>query len=230
MLVLVHSPLTGPLVWEPAEAELQHRGVRATIPDVADHPSGTGPFWRQHAGSVARTLRGAGDEPLVLVAHSGAGQLLPAIAAAVGSRVAGYVFVDAGIPEDGKSRLDQMREEDPESARELEAHLRSGGRFPEWTDEQLRDVVPADGLRRGLIEQLRPRPIEFFTEPIEVPAAWPEASCGYVRLSPPYDPVLARAVASGWPTRSLDAGHFHMLVDPRETVTAILELLDDLAG
>src|SRR5207245_2657425 len=111
---------------------------------------------------------------------------------------------------------------------EFERHLRAGGRFPDWTDDDLRRVIPNDGLRRGVHEELRPRPLEFFVEPIRVFEGWPDAPCGYLRLSAAYDPALARANALAWPTRSLDAGHFHMLVEPRATVEAILDLLQEM--
>jgi hypothetical protein len=231
MVVLLHSPLTGPLVWDPAAEELARRGIHASVPEVADHPSATGPFWQQHARSVARSLRGVdAAEELVLVGHSGAGQLLPAIRASLGRGVAVYLFVDAGIPENGVSRLDQIRAEDPAMADDLRSLLEQGGRFPEWTNEDLRDIVPADGLRRGLVEGLRPRPLGFFTEPIEVFDGWPDAPCGYIRLSAPYDPALMIARKLGWPTRELDAGHFHMLVEPREVVDVMLDLLAEMRG
>jgi hypothetical protein len=229
MLALVHSPLTGPFVWQPAVQELARRGIDAIVPEVADHPSSTGPFWEQEARSVARSLRGI-EGPVVLVAHSGAGALLPAIREAADVALSGYLFVDAVIPRDGVSRLDLIRSESPEWAQELQEYLEAGGRFPQWSDDDLRESVPVDGLRRGLLEEIRPRALPFFVEPIRVAATWPDAPCGYLRLSEPYDPLLEWAAKNGWPTTSLEAGHFHMLVEPREVVDALLELLDRLSS
>jgi pimeloyl-ACP methyl ester carboxylesterase len=226
-LALVHSPLTGPFVWQPAMQDLARRGVGAVIPEVADHPSATGSFWEQESASAARSLRGI-DGPIVLVAHSGGGALLPAIRERTGG-VAGYLFVDAVIPRDSTSRLDLIREEAPEWAEELEGHLSSGERFPTWTDEDLQEVVPERGLRRGLIEELRPRPLAFFTEPISVFAEWPDAPCGYLRLSRPYDPLLEDATRRGWSVAAIEAGHFHMLVDPPAVVDAMLGLLEAMS-
>src|SRR5213594_4418250 len=167
MYVLVHSPLVGPLSWQRFVEELARRGIEATIPEVSDHPSSTAPYWEQHARSVARSLRRIPpDEPMTLAAHSGAGPLLPAVVQALGRPVQACLFVDAGLPGDGASRLDGIRRESPEWAAELEAHLRSGGRFPEWTEDDLRDVIPVDGLREGILAEVRPRPLAFFTEPI----------------------------------------------------------------
>ena len=53
-----------------------------------------------------------------------------------------------------------------------------------------------------------------------------EFCCGLLRFT---QGALRRAREEGWPTRSLDAGHFHMLVDPAEVVDEILALLGQLA-
>ena len=228
MLALVHSPLTGPFVWQLAEQELSRRGVEAVVPEVAEHPSSDRPYWEQEANSAARSLR-AIEDPIVLVAHSGAGALLPPIRERLPVSVSGYLFVDAVIPEDGKTRLEMISEDAKEWAAELRRHLEQGGRFPEWEDDELRDVIPNSGIRRGLIEDLRPRPLRFFTEPIPAFDGWPDAPCGYVRLSPPYDPLLEEAGKRGWPRAALDAGHFHMLVDPPAVVDAMLGLLEAMS-
>ena len=55
-LALVHSPLTGPFVWEPAAAELARRGIDSTLLEVADHPSASGPFWEQESRAAARSI------------------------------------------------------------------------------------------------------------------------------------------------------------------------------
>src|SRR5205807_2849685 len=97
-------------------------------------------------------------------------------------------------------------------------------------DDDLRPIIPVDGLRRGVLDELRPRPLEFFIEPIAVPSTWPDAPCGYVRLSPPYDPAFEGARSLGWPTRSMDAGHFEILVQPRVVIDLVLELIEEMRG
>jgi hypothetical protein len=229
VVALVHSPLVGPLTWKPVAEELRRRGVEAAVPVLEDGETAGAPSWRWHAESVARALAAIPESrTLILAGHSGAGPLLPAIRQAIGRAVAGYLFVDAGFQSDGESRLDAMGGESPQFAAQLEDHLAAGGRFPEWTDDQLRDIIPDDDLRRGVLAELRPRTLPFFQEPIPVFAGWPDAPCGYIRLSPAYDGLAAHARAAGWPGRSFDAGHFHMLVDPPATAGAMLELIGEL--
>ena len=160
-----------------------------------------------------------------MVGHSGAGPLLPAIGREIGRPIAAYGFVDAGIPADGKSRLDLMEAEDPPFARDLLQHLTAGGRFPEWTEDDLSSIVLDATLRRQLLAELRPRPLAFFTEPIPVFAGWPDAPCTFLQFSPAYDVPARQAREAGWPYHHLAAGHFHMLADPAAVAGAILDLI-----
>src|SRR5690349_18168948 len=93
-LVLMHSPLVGPLTWRPVAARLRALGHAALVPALADDETDPTPFWQQHAGSVARGMRAlAGDSRPWLVGHSGAGALLPAVRQLWDRPVGGYCFV-----------------------------------------------------------------------------------------------------------------------------------------
>src|SRR4051812_34907571 len=114
LFVLVHSPLAGPLTWAPVAAELRRRGFDAVVPALREREVSGTPYWRQHVDAVVRALAPFPSErPLILAGHSGGGMLLPAIREISLRPVARYLFADAGIPEDGKSRLDLFG--DPEA-------------------------------------------------------------------------------------------------------------------
>jgi pimeloyl-ACP methyl ester carboxylesterase len=226
VVALIHSPLAGPLTWSLVAVRLRESGIEARTPGLRDSAESDAPYWRQHAESVAEALQAIPpDRPLILVGHSGAGSLLPAIRQAAGHPVAGYIFVDAGLPHDGRSRLDEMEAESPEYAAELREHLVSGGRFPEWSDDDLRDILADERLRRQLVAELRPRALDYFTEPVPVISGWPDAPCSYIQLSPAYARPAAEARHASWPVRTFDAGHFHMLVDPDAVAAALQELM-----
>lgn len=222
--VFVHSPLVGPFTWSLVAGELQRRGAEVLTPALRDPAAPSAPFWQQHAESVAAALRALSSERApILVGHSGAGALLPAIRAASGRPGAGYIFVDAGIPQDGESRIGA-----PGSAfaGELRALYAAGGRFPNWSDAGLAAIVPNAAIRRRLLDDLRPQPLAFWEEPIPVFSGWPDAPCAYLHLSPAYDEPAAQARAAGWPVRSMPAGHFHMLVDPAAVADTLLDLAE----
>jgi hypothetical protein len=215
MYILIHSPLVGPLTWSRVADEMRARSLKVLVPTLEDSASSRDPFWKQHAASVARAVSPTPqDTPVLLVAHSGAGPLLPAIRRSIPNPVRAYVFVDAGIPRDGATRLELMKSEDPEWAGQFQSLLEQGGRFPDWSFDDLQEIIPDEKLRRQMVSEIRPRGVSFFTEPIPVFTGWPDAPCVYIRFSAPYDTSAAQAMASDWLVHDLDAGHFHMLVNP----------------
>ena len=226
-MMLLHSPLVGVESWGELAAALERAGAEAmAVPVAGDERA---PFAEGYVrGAVDGVLEAAPAGPVVLVGHSGSGPLLGAIGSRLRGRrrpVAGYLFCDAGLPRAGASRLDLLAAEDPAMAAAFRTELERGGRFPEWGDAELAPLVPDPGARAALLGSLRPRGLEFFTEPLPATAGWPDAPCGYLRLSGAYEPWTEEATARGWPVATLDAGHFHPLVDPDGVAAALLGVL-----
>ena len=221
--VLVHSPLVGPSTWRPVAEELERLGRPAQVPDLDGALETAGPHWLRHARAAAAAVRPlpSGSRP-VLVGHSGAGVLLPAIRTEAGRPVAAYLFVDAGLPRAGTSRASGGF---ARTLRELHA---AGGRYPSWTDDDLRELVPDPERRRQLLSEMRPQPPEFWAEAPPVPRGWPDAPCAYLRFTPnpAYDAAAAAARRRGWAYRELPGGHFHALVAPGEVAAALVGLAE----
>jgi hypothetical protein len=133
------------------------------------------------------------------------------------------VFVDAGLPGQDKTRLGLMKAENSEWAKEFQAYLEEGGSFPNWSFDDLKDVVPNESVRRQLVNEIQPRALDFFTEPIPVPEDWPDADCVYILFSEPYQKAALEARSLGWPVYELAAGHFHMLVNAKAVGDLIME-------
>ena len=229
--VLLHSPLVGPFTWEPVQKVLVEQGLRVMMPALWDDPDSALPYWQQHADSVSKDLAQIPEQQkVILVAHSGAGPLLPAISQKLTHPIFSYVFVDAGIPRDGLSRLDLMKLEDAEWAEQFHQSLLKGEVFPTWTENDLKEIVSDAESRQKLVAELRPRSLPFFTEQIPVQAGWPDAPCIYIKFSESYEWDSTHAKQAGWPVYAIDAGHFQMLVDPVAVadllVTVVQNLLD----
>ena len=224
VFVLIHSPLVGPLTWSRVAEDLRRRRRVAVVPALTnDDEHARVAYWQQEVEAIrGQLVKVPQDRPLILVAHSGAGALLPAARAAIPHRVAGYVFVDAGLPHPGQTRLEEMRASVPELAEELHRHLAAGGRFPEWTDEDLRAEIPDDRVRAALLAGLQPRGLDFFEEPLPHVAGWPDAPCSYIQTSSGYAGAAEAARRAGWLVQTIEAGHFHMLVDPEAVARALL--------
>lgn len=191
------------------------------------------PFWKRHAEAVADCLRSLPrSERIVLTAHSGAGPLLPAVCRQVEHAVVGYLFVDAGLPgPDGASRLELL--ESSGTAKRLRDRV-TEGLLPVWTDlfdlteEMVHELIPDAGLRRDFIQELRPTPFAVYDEPLPVFSRWPDAACGYVKFSPPYEREAQRGRRNGWRVLYLPGSHFHMLVEPHKVGDALVHLVGDM--
>jgi len=227
--VLIHSPLVGGLTWTLVAEQMRQRGYSVIVPILSDLEISKDPYWKQHADSVAQALI---DIPpgtnVILVAHSGAGPLLPIIRQNIPNRIRAYVFVDAGIPRDGATRLDLMKSEDPGWAKGFEESLQSGEQFPKWSSDDLREIVPDENLRKRLVAEIHPRGLDFFTEPIPVFHGWPDAPCVYIQFSAPYERPAAQGRQAGWQIYKLSVGHFHMLVDASAVTDIIFEAVHGL--
>jgi hypothetical protein len=228
---LVHSPLVGPFTWRPAQRELQARGQRAIVPSLLEVLEDSSGFAGAVAETVERQVRErAHSGDLYLVLHSAAGAFAGAVREGVSAPVAGYVFVDARLPEDGVSLSAQDADE---AVRERRAMAREG-MLPPWSawysPDVIAQVLPDPEVRSLFVSELRPIPLGLFEEPLQVASGWPDAPCGYVQLSEFYQPQAEAARAAGWPVIEAELGHLHMLVRPGEVVDLILGMADRLKG
>ena len=220
---LIHSPLVSPYTWAATAAALQQRGHAARVPDLRDTP-GAGPYWQQHCASAAAALAGwETATPLVLVAHSGAGALLPSLGRALGRPLAACLFVDAGWPVGGQSRLETFG---PADRPAFEAFLNEGGRFPAWSADDLAPILPDPAVRARLVAELRPRGLDYWTEPLPLIVGWPDAPLGVLRYTATYAPDAAQAAAHGALVRERAAGHFEMLAQPEVVAAELIALAE----
>lgn len=226
--VLIHSPFVGPLTWERTARRLAERGHVAVTPALnAGEPRS--PNWPYYAGRVANAVREvAHDAPLVLVAHSAAGLLVPAGCAALEGRpILSCVFVDAALPREGASLVELIPAGVGITMDQLRAQAQDGLLPPwgtGWPDDLWRQLIPDDELRKRFIDELRPAPLAVYEEHPPTVAGWPGMACGYLRFSPLYASAEAQARSAGWRTRALAGGHLHMLVDPAAVADAVIDL------
>lgn len=212
---LLHSPFLTAVSTRPLAAALQALGHDAVAVSVTDD-EGAAPI-SAYAHSAADQLIGP---PLVLVAHSGAGPLLPVVAARrEHGGVLGAVLVDAtppGLP--GETRLAALHRADPRTGTAVARALYAGGRQPVWPAGELAALAA-----RG--ERLRPRALAWFAEPIPVPATgWAELPWTYLQTSAAYDAAAATAEAAGRPVLRRSEGHLALLEHPGAVADDVVTL------
>jgi hypothetical protein len=194
--VLVASPFTGPFAWSRVAPALRERNRLVEVHGVDAEIDG----------------------PVVLVAHSGAGPQLPALAADR-CDVVGMVLVDALLPHPGRSWSQTV----PETfAAKLKAGAVDGKLAPWprwWGDERMRDLIADDDLRDAFVRACPAVPVTVIDE---VMPELSEPSAVFVQLSETYAPETAASRDRGWPVLVLDAGHLAVLTRPVEVVEALL--------
>jgi hypothetical protein len=214
--VLVHSLLLGPLTWAPVAARL----ATAVVPSLvgvagADDP----PFWPRVAAEAGQAIsRLPREQPVIVVAHSNAGLLVPVIVQASPRPVAGCVFVDASLP----SRTGPTPAASPERLSFLRGQV-TEGRLPPWTawwDPDDVALLFPDPQTASAVSAEQPRlPLSYYEQRIPAPAGWDHRPCGYLLFGPPYDRMAREARDRGWEVDQVAGRHLHQLVDP-DTVAA----------
>jgi hypothetical protein len=213
--LLVHPPLLGPAVLGPLAAELRGRGHAVAVPDLRATVSEA----RGWPERWTRAAAGAGPADVVL-GFSGAGVVLPAVAAAAGA--GDVVWVDALVP---------ARSGWTEAGADIRALIAplvgEDGRIAEWTTwwgpGVFDELVPDPGLRAAIRAEGHRLPADFYDVAVPVPDRWPEVGARYVQLSAAYDGAAAEARARGWPVTGDGAGaHLDIATDPSR-VAALLD-------
>jgi pimeloyl-ACP methyl ester carboxylesterase len=219
-LLFVHSPVVGPSTWIYTAEVLQQNGFGCIVPDLTGVGTTGPPYYPKYAKAAGAAVDD-GVDPVVLVGHSAAGALLPAVAEAVGERTTGAVFVDAMLPQPGRSWFDTA----PPG---LEAQLRglaTDGVLPpyhEWFPPgALADWVPDPMRRRRLIADIPRMPLAYFDEPAPRAQFAESVACAFVRLGAPFDGAADKAQRLGWWVARRDWDHLRMLSNPEAMADVI---------
>lgn len=219
----MHSPLLSPAFWGPVAAVLHGSGQFVLTADMSSAlAKGHG-----YADAQAALVASAVDCDMVrLVAHSGAGPVLPAVAERLRGRgvtVSDSVFVDAGLPHPGHSRFAVL----PEPAVAHLLNMIVDGWLPPWPSwwlpEDLREMVSDAGLRRQLIAACPQLPVGLFSEPMPAGDQIAMGRLRFCRLSSTCDAAADQAARDGWEVTRMAAQHLAPITDPEPVADAIQE-------
>lgn len=217
--VLVHSPLVGPATWRWCAEALSTAGHETVVPDLraaaaSGHPDAV---ISTTAAAIPRDWAAA-----VIVGHSGAGSLLPAVAAKLGRRTARMVFVDAGLPPcEGRvmpsaAFLERLRA------------LAVGGDLPKWStwwgDGVMESLVRARHRRIDLEAEMVEIPLAFFESAFGVPAGWCDTAAAFLLLSESYRADAERARTLGWPMIERLGNHLDIVNEAEAIAGSIIDL------
>jgi hypothetical protein len=224
-VALIHSPLVGPATWRGAAQGLRALGYpRVETPDAS--------AWEveppYYGGLASRITAGLDGGPWVVVGHSGAGGLLPAIAEALPGGAGMMIFVDAVLPHPGKAWVDTA----PPALSPMLRERAKGGFAPAWPDwfpaGVLGRLLPNREVRAAFEGEARPVPMAYLEE--RAPAtANAQASRGYLQLSQGYEAEADAAAAAGWTVAREALHHLAMITEPDKVAAALHRLIEALS-
>ena len=207
----MHSLLLGPASWAPVAQRLRARGATVVVPSLVSVADAEPPYWPAAVDLVSRAV--PAGRPVVVVAHSNAGLLVPVVAASSPAPVAACVVVDAAVPaREGAS---------PTGSPQRLSFLRdrvTDGRVPQWTDwwadRDLTSLFPSPSAREAVTAEQPLLPRAYYEQAVPAPAGWDDRPCSYLCFSAAYRPLADEAAERGWTVAHLLGEHLHQLVDP----------------
>lgn len=213
-LLLLHSPLVGPATWSALAPALQASGHDVAVPDLRPALREGAPYYANLAALIGAVV----DRDSIVVAHSGAGALVPML-----EPLRGAVFIDALLPHPGESWFAGVP---PELGNRLRG-LAKDGMLPPWhawwPKGALERLLPDRTLGTAFLGEQEELPLGFFEEPApDVPLT---AASAYLQLSEAYAADADSAEEAGWPVLRLKLHHLAAMTHPAVIVDALAILL-----
>lgn len=227
--LLLHGAWHGAWCWERVIPRLESQGHRATalcLPGMgerADELTAAIDF-SCHARAVAEEVRGFERKPIV-VAHSYAGAVVQLACEDVAGSVAGIVFLDAAILEDGERMMDLVP---PKTAAERIREAKERGGVATMFAPAGRKFGLSDEDDIAYVEaRFTPQPLATYLEKVRLRRGPndPPPSIYVTCTQPRYLPLSSsrdRAIGYGWPQLEVAAGHDCMVSEPELTVDVLL--------
>ena len=219
LFVLLASVFLGPQAWEPVAEALRAAGKDAVVSPAESTmvpPATAGEAVALYVGSIPP------DRECVLIAHSNAGNFVPAVVFA--RSVTAIVFVDSVIP--GASGIQDVAP--PKLIGRLEQLADPEGDLPRWTswfdEDDVAQLFPDASTRSEIESRLPNVPLSFVRSPLVVERGWDDIPTAYIAFGSTYAAEMQKAQEQGWPVRQLAGLHLHMLDAPHQVARMIIEL------
>lgn len=176
-----------------------------------------------HIQDVVAVLESEELRQVTLIGHSYGGMVITGVAARAAARIGHLVYLDAFVPEAGRSLLDYVGER-AAAMRELAATQGEGWKVPSFPPE--RYGVTSQRDTEWLTKHLRPQPLRTFEQPL--PAAGGERlKRTYIYCSKPamgaFDQFAERLRDDRkWTFHEMKTGHDAMVTAPGELARILM--------
>jgi pimeloyl-ACP methyl ester carboxylesterase len=227
--VLIHGAFHGGWCWRRVGDLLAAAGARVFAPTMTglgerahllNDTVGIETFFRDVIGVIeAEEL-----SDIVLVGHSFGGAVITGVADRVPERIAQLVYLDAVVPQNGRSALACLPEET--QAIRLRTAQAAGGLTIPLPTETMFDLPPGPD-RDWVARRITPHPLAAYTDPIHLDhPVGNRLPCVYIRCTDPVYPAVVPSydrirAEGGWTLVDIATGHDAMITAPE----ALAELL-----
>tara|TARA_Y100001934_G_C12359243_1_gene779754 strand:- start:354 stop:1073 length:720 start_codon:yes stop_codon:yes gene_type:complete len=225
--LLIHGAFHGGWCWQFVAERLALEGFTVLTPSL----SGMGTETDQdptevsldtHITDVCSIIESQKLHDVTLVGHSYGGMPITGVADKMPERIRTLIYLDAMVPENGKSALD--------------IRFPSGRHFPTIDNSGLIPPVKARAFNlsgqeeKWVDRQLQPQPPKTVNQPIRLEGAWEQVSRKiYLRATRYEAPWFDRFVSEkssdpAWETYSYPWGHDMMITHPAELTQILISL------
>jgi pimeloyl-ACP methyl ester carboxylesterase len=238
--VLVHPAWFGGWCWRRVASSLRERGHAVFTPTLTGlgeraHLASRDVGLDTHILDVTNVLELEGLDGVALVGHSSSGAVITGVADRVPDRIASLLYLDAFVPEDGRSLLDLLPEGRRPALEALVDAEGDGWALPRFGATPWEQFIPEtwqvsdEADLKWILPRLRPTPFRHFSDPITlrnpVPATLQRV---YIRCPgyphPGFDRFAERArTEPGWTAHELPANHLPFVTHPRELAALLVE-------
>jgi pimeloyl-ACP methyl ester carboxylesterase len=228
--VLVHGAWQGGWAWKRVRPLLAARGHDVFTPTLTGagerrHLAGPDVGLETHITDVLNVLRWEELSDVVLCGHSYGGMVISGVADRVPERIRSLVYVDAFVPRDGQSTVDQMSPEATQLVREGARTAGDGWRIPPFSAARFK-IAPEN--QEWVDRQCVPQPLRTLEEKIRLTGALDRITKRTFILATEYQPSAFHGIAErlrhdpAWRVTALDCGHDIMVDKPRELADMLL--------
>ncbi len=226
--VLIAGAWHGGWVWRDVIPQLRLAGHAVTAPTLTGlgerrHAATNSTGLQTHIQDIVEHIEMEGLSAVTLVGWSYGGMVLAGVASRIPERIKSVIYVDAFVPEDGKSMFDYLN---PDVRAHLEGCVSRNEPIPPMPLELFGVTEPA--IVEFMTPRLVPQPSRTFVEPVQLSPLPESISVGYLFCSG-YQALFTHFYeqAKDDPrvkTAAIDTGHVCMLTEPAETARLLLEL------
>lgn len=244
--VLVHGAFYGGWCWQKVKRPLEAAGHTVYTPTLTgsgerSHLLNKSIGLATHIQDIVNVLTYEDLHDVILVGHSYGGMVITGAADRALERIKKLVYLDAHIPENGKSALDVLSGGTSAALDEINEAPPADEANDQWLLTSLppeaTGIVSAEDLA-FIGNKKGPHPLATLAEKIHlqhnVPYVLPHSyirctdRSGFAPIFPvdPLAPFYQKIEAEGWPTYEIPSGHDPMITH-KEKLVAILLMLGD---